>query len=140
MRIAVMADRPGLEAAVPEVYEESPAMLIIETDDESLVFVMEKPDDIGAYAAVMAWYDCEAVVCSRHIGQEAFEPLAAACVTRYDGAGLPVMEAARRALGSRLELVCDYEERPDAHSETVVRVTSGRGQRRTNLAECKQAD
>jgi predicted Fe-Mo cluster-binding NifX family protein len=116
MRIAVMANRPELEATVPEVYEESPAMLIIETDDESVVCVMQKPDDLGEYAVAMEQYDCEAVVCSSHIGQEAFEPLVAACITRYDGAGLSVMEAAQRALDSRLELVREYEGGPGCTS------------------------
>jgi predicted Fe-Mo cluster-binding NifX family protein len=116
MRIAVMADRPAPEAAVPAIYEESPAMLIIETDDESVVCVMEKPGDLREYVTAMEQYDCEAVVCSFHIGQEAFEPLVAACITRYDGVGLPVMEAARRALDNRLELVREYEGGPGCTS------------------------
>jgi predicted Fe-Mo cluster-binding NifX family protein len=116
MRIAVMADRLGTDALVPAVYEESSAMLIVETDDESVVFAMEKPAGLSEYAAAMTRYDCEAVVCTPRIGQEAFEPLAAACITRYDGVGLSVMEAARRALSSRLELVREYEGGPGCAS------------------------
>jgi predicted Fe-Mo cluster-binding NifX family protein len=116
MRIAVMADCLAPDALVAAVYEESSAMLIVETDDESVVFSMEKPENLREYAAAMEEYDCEAVVCTPHIGQDAFEPLVAACITRYDGSGLAVMEAARRALGNRLELVREYEGGPGCTS------------------------
>ena len=116
MRIAVMADRPALDALVPEVYEDSPAMLVVETDDNSIVEAVENPADLLEYAAVMVNCDCEAVVCTPHIGQEAFEPLVAACITRYDGRGLAVLEAAHRAEQSRLEIVREYEGGPGCTS------------------------
>jgi predicted Fe-Mo cluster-binding NifX family protein len=116
MRIAVMADRAAPDALVSAVYEESSAMLIVETDDGSVVWIMERPEDLSEYVTAMERFECEAVVCTHHIGQDAFEPLAVACITRYDGAGLPVMEAARRALNSRLELVREYEGGPGCTS------------------------
>ena len=52
---------------------------------------------------------CEAVVCSKHIGKECFEPIADAGVTRYDGTGLGVIAAAHGAEDGTLPLIPDYE-------------------------------
>jgi predicted Fe-Mo cluster-binding NifX family protein len=108
MRIAVAASSPAVDAVVPDTYECSPALLVIETDDMSLVGAVVGPNMEEYYNTIMD-YDCEAVVTSSRIGQEAFEPLAKACITRFDGKGLPVLEAAAGALHNRLALVSDYD-------------------------------
>ena len=115
MRIAVMADRPTLDATVAEIFEESPAMFVIETDDNSVVELIEGPD-VEKYITAMLMNECEAVVCTPQIGEDAFEPIAGAGITRYDGNGLPVLEAARRALFNELGLVTDFEGGTGCHS------------------------
>jgi predicted Fe-Mo cluster-binding NifX family protein len=117
MRIAVMADSTGQDARVPDEYESSPAMLVVETDDGSVVAAVEGPDT-EKYLSIMVEQDCEAVVLGPHIGQKAFEPIAGACITRFQGDGLPVMEAARRALYNDLEIIADFEGGPGCDSGT----------------------
>ncbi len=115
MRIAVMADRPSLDATVPGEFESSPAMVVIESDDESLVCAVEGPD-VTKYVQTMVAFDCEAVVCSPKIGQEAFEPIVRACITRYNGQGLSVLKALRGALYNRLDIIREYEGGPGCDS------------------------
>ncbi len=117
MRIAVLADSPDLKALVPDEYETSPALLVVETDDWSVVATVEGPDN-RAYIAKMRETDCEAVVCGPHIGQEAFDPIANACITRYQGEGLTVLDAAKKALYNRLPIIREYEGGPGCDSGT----------------------
>ncbi len=88
---------------------------MIETDDMSLVAAVTGPD-MEEYMKAMQDYDCEAVVTSPQIGQEAFEPIAAACITRFNGKGLPVLKAASGALYNRLELISEFDGGPGCES------------------------
>ena len=108
MKIAVMSDRADLCGVVPDSFETSPVLLVIETDDGTITQVFEgKPAQ--DYAAEIARAGWEAVVCGKHIGKDCFEPIADACVTRYDGTGLPVGKAALAADRGTLPLIPDYE-------------------------------
>ncbi len=111
MLIAVMSDRPDLSGHVPDCFETSPALLLIETDGDRLIqaFSGAAPEE---YAARIVESGCEAVVCSSHIGQACFDPIADACVTRYDGEGLDVLSAARGAEDGTLPLIPEYEGGP----------------------------
>lgn len=108
MKIAVMSDRADCSGRVPDTFETSPYLLLIETDDSTLVrcFADKSAEE---YAAVIAKEGWEAVVCGPHIGKACFEPIADACVTRYNGAGLPVCDAALAADRGRLPLIPDFE-------------------------------
>ena len=115
MLIAVMSDRPDLSGTVPERFEGAPVLLLIETESGLL-----RRADTGLsaekYAANIAASGCEAVVCGRHIGQACFDPIADAGVTRYEGAGLNVLEAARGADRGTLPLIPEYEGGPGCAS------------------------
>ena len=111
MLIAVMSDTPSLSGIVPDRFETSPALLLIETEGALLVEAASG-QQAEAYAARIAGCGCEAVVCSRHIGQACFDPIADACVTRYDGEGLDVLSAARGAEDGTLPLIPEYEGGP----------------------------
>ena len=117
MLIAVMSDRADLTGHVPDRFETSPALLFVETDDGSL-----RRAETGAsaedYARMIAESFCEAVVCGSHIGKECFTPIADACVTRYDGAGLGVLDAARAAERGTIPLIPEYEGGPGCASGT----------------------
>jgi len=108
MLIAVMSDRNDLSGVVPDTFETAPVLLLIETDSDTVARCYE--GKTGAeYAAEIASAGWEAVVCGPHIGKDCFEPIADACVTRYNGAGLPVAEAAKKAELGRLPLIPDFE-------------------------------
>ena len=115
MLIAAMSDAPALTGTVPERFETSPALLLIETDGARLVSA-----DAGLppaeYAVRIAESGCEAVVCGRHIGQACFDPIADVGVTRYDGAGLNVLDAAIAAERGVLPLIPEYEGGPGCAS------------------------
>ena len=117
MLIAVMSDRADLDGRVPDRFETSPALLLIETDGDRLIAA-----DHGAcaadYAAKIAGCGCEAVVCGVHIGKECFDPIADACVTRDAGAGLNVLAAAHGAERGTLPLIPEYEGGPGCSSGT----------------------
>lgn len=117
MLIAVMSDRADLAGRVPERFETSPALLFIETDGDRLVKALS---DRSAqdYAAEIAASFCEAVACGVHIGKDCFEPIADACVTRYDAGGLDVLAAAHGAERGTLPLIPEYEGGPGCASGT----------------------
>ncbi len=115
MLIAVMSDAPALTGVVPERFENSPALLLIETEGGRLVSE-ETGDPAEAYAARIAACGCEAVVCGRHIGQKCFDPIADAGVTRYEGGGLNVLDAAIAAERGTLPLIPEYEGGPGCGS------------------------
>jgi len=107
MLIAVMSDRAGIEGRVPDTFEKSAAVLVVETDTNTVISVCE-----GAPAALTAAIlaaDAEAVVCGKHIGKDCFTPIADACITRYDGTGLDILSAALGGDRGTLPLIPDYE-------------------------------
>ena len=58
------------------------------------------------------------MVCSEHIGQDCFDPLANESITRYEGAGLNVMEASVLAEKNRLTIIPEYEGGPGCSAGT----------------------
>ena len=117
MKIAVMSDRPDLQGQVPDSFEKSQALLMIETADGSLQEAVsgQTPE---AFAERIAASGCEAVVCGPHIGKACFDPIAEACITRTDGAGLEVCTAALRADRGTLPIIPEYEGGPGCGSGT----------------------
>ncbi len=117
MLIAVMSDRADRSGRVPDCFEESPSLLLIETDGDRLVRAFEG-ESAERYAARIIESGCEAVVCGRHIGKDCFGPIADAGVTRYEGSGLDVIAAARGADRGTLPLIPEYEGGPGCGSGT----------------------
>lgn len=110
MLIAVAASGAGEQAQVPESYEESTALYIVETDDGSVVASYGEPGEGGlSFAERVLEHDCEAVACGRFLTPAAFERLATSSVSRYYAAGLPVREAAQAADRGLLPLLTDHE-------------------------------
>ena len=109
MRIAVAANGKDLRAMIPERFEESEALIIVETDDFSVVDIFDKRDDNGVFFAdKTVEYDCEAIVCGI-MQMEGHEIVAEGCVTRYNGSGHTVEEGAKGALHNTLPYITDYE-------------------------------
>ena len=78
MRIAVAT---GPET-VPAAMEESTRLLVLETDDGSILDERPGPDPLG-FAALALQYDCEAVACGKITDPTAFERPTENGVTRY---------------------------------------------------------
>ena len=117
MRIAVLSDQKHLQGHVPDTFETSPFVLLVETDDSSLRTAKKctTPD-----ALVKAVIDsrCEAVVCGEHIGKDCFDPIADEGITRYIGTGLSVLTAADAAVRNALPIIREYEGGPGCSSGT----------------------
>ncbi len=110
MLIAVAAGSVSGAETVPESYEESRSLWIIETEDGSVLKCYEAQGDPGLFFAERTVaHACEAIACGRFHTPEAFEYLAGNCITRYYAAGLPVQEAAMASDRGVLPLLTDYE-------------------------------
>ena len=117
MLIAVMSDRAELSGRVPDRFEASPALLLIEAGDGRLIRAFSGAS-AADYVRKIVESGCEAVVCGCHIGKECFDPIADAGVTRYDGDGLNVLDAALAADRGTLPLIPEYEGGPGCASGT----------------------
>lgn len=95
MKIAVAANGNTLEDMIPDTFEESAFLLIVETDDGTYE-AFKNPEGRGGAGMAMTReilkQDCEAVICGV-IEKEAFEELAAAQITRYMGANRSAADA-----------------------------------------------
>ena len=110
MLIAVATNGSNPGAVVPETFEESTNLLIVETDTDSVLTVYNSHSDDGNlyFAKKTILHDCEAIVCGK-MQMAGFEELASNSVTRYYGSGLPAVEAAKAAEQNILPLITDYE-------------------------------
>ena len=109
MRIAAAAKGMDLESIIADRYEESRALLIVETDDLSVVAAYQNEDADGTFMGKkIIEYGCEAVVCGI-MQKNGFEILANEGVSRYHGAGLKVREGITGSLYNRLPLIPDFE-------------------------------
>ena len=110
MLIAVTAGGKKSEC-VPETYEESDSLYIIETETLSVTAQFKATEDHGMlFAEKTAEYRCEAIACGRFTEKSSFEVLADQGITRYYAAGLPILEAAAAAEQSVLPLMTEFEE------------------------------
>ena len=117
MLIAVMSDRAEMGGCVPDCFETSPALLLVETDGDRLIRAFSGAS-AAEYTQKIVESGCEAVVCGCHIGKDCFDPIADACVTRYDGGGLDVLDAAHGAERGTLPIIPEYEGGPGCSSGT----------------------
>jgi len=106
MKIAISANGNTLNDIVPEEFEKSPYLLIVETDDMSYeVFPNPDPDGLGLeMAEKIVEEDCEALI-SGTIEKPAFEVLVAAHVTRYYGANTVGKEALDKMEVRKLDFI-----------------------------------
>lgn len=109
MYIAATATKNTMEAFIPERFENSPYLLIIETDDGTIKEIFEAKDSKGLhFANMIKQFDCEAVACGI-MQKEAFEIVALAGITRCLGTGCSVKEAVYAAMNNMLPYITDFE-------------------------------
>jgi predicted Fe-Mo cluster-binding NifX family protein len=107
MKIAVAANGSTLEDLVPVKFEDSPYLLIVETDDGSYE-AFRNPEGQGGDGVVMTReimrQDCEAVICGS-IEKPAFTELMIAQVTRYLGSNRSAHDALRLMDAYQLDII-----------------------------------
>ncbi len=106
MKIAVAAGGRTLEDRVPDSFEQSPYLLIVETDDGSWE-VYQNPEKDGAGLALtreIINQDCEAVI-SGSIEKPAWQELMIAQVTRYLAVDCSAGEALRLMDANQLDFI-----------------------------------
>ncbi len=107
MKIAVAANGSTLEDLVPGIFEESPYLLIVETDDGSYE-AFKNPEGQGGAGLAMTReilkHDCEALI-SGSIEKPAFEELMLAQVTRYLGTNCSAADALRLMDENQLDFI-----------------------------------
>lgn len=108
MLIAVLASKPELDGIVPGTFELSPSVAVVETDNSAIVH-FQKINEPEELVECILRSNCEAIVCGPHIGKTCFDPIADAQITRYEGEGLTVLEAAKSAELSLLPMLTDFE-------------------------------
>ena len=105
MLIAAAAQGPGLDAIIPEKYEDSTHLIIVETDSMEILGCHEKQDALGqCFVKPMAECWCEAIVCGK-IPREIFTQIADNGISRYNGAGLSAEAGLRGAEDNSLPLM-----------------------------------
>ncbi len=107
MKIAVAATGNTMEDVVPDTFEESRYLLIVETDDGSC-HVFPNPEAGEGPGLAMAReiisQDCEAVICGS-LEKPAYDELMIAQVTRYLGPNLRASEALRLMEAYQLDII-----------------------------------
>ena len=105
MLIAAAAKGPGLDSIISENYEESSHLLIVETDTMEIFSLLENTDGQGqCFVAPMADSWCEAIVCGK-IPWDVFVQIADQGISRYNGAGLTVLEGLKGAEDNSLPMM-----------------------------------
>ena len=108
MRIGIATDNNTEEAKVSETLEGSGFLIIVETETMHAEEIVPNAGGGSNYPEALERHSCEAIVCGT-IQQELFEPIAAKQITRYNGYGLSIGEAAEAAHYDILPLIVIYE-------------------------------
>ena len=105
MLIAAAAQGSTLDSLIPEKYELSSHLLIIETDTMEIIEVCEKQDDMAeSFLAPLEKHWAEAIVCGK-IPQGIFAKIADMGISRYNGAKLTVSAGIKGAEENLLPLM-----------------------------------
>ena len=105
MLIAAAAQGKELTAIIPEIYEQSSHLIVVETDTMEIVACHEKQDELGgSFVEPIAALWCEAIVCGK-IPREIFTRIADLGVSRYNGANLSVADGIKGAEDNSLALM-----------------------------------
>lgn len=107
MKIAFTTNESSIDAIVSKTFEGSNFLLVVETDDLSMKIYKKTDNDGIDYAKKIIEEDCEAVITGT-IEESAFEPIAAACVSRMKGTGYTVKDALALMNTYKLEIIRDF--------------------------------
>ena len=120
MKIAVAADAAGMTGMISSRLSEAKALLIIGMDDnpESAEIIKSMSNSsVASMAEAAVAENCEAII-SGGLEMEAFIILADAQVTRYNGAGMTVIEGLRKMQDKSLGCFTRHENEPNDGQHT----------------------
>ena len=114
MKIAVALLENDINTLIPERFEESKGLLVVETDTmETVAYLTED------WPSAMDELLCEAVICGKMYDPILFENIAMRCITRYFAGGLTGLEAIQAMLNYELPIIRDYEGGPGCASDHI---------------------
>lgn len=117
MKIAITATGKTLADRVFKTFEESPFLLIYETDDKTFKVIDHdlKNDPQGqALANSVVDHKCEAVI-TGEIDEKAFYLIADEGITRFKADGMIICEAIVEMEARTLAYIRDYKDAPPDH-------------------------
>lgn len=110
MLIAVAASEMDGRIIVPETFEESERLYIVETEGmKTIALYNRKQDDPCFLARKVVYHKCEAIACGKFTGPEAFDVIADGYITRYNATGIELYEAADAAERGKIPVTTKYE-------------------------------
>ncbi len=119
MLIAVASDGRDLDSPVSGTLETCRSLLIVNMETGEIQSHENSGDPSGLLlAGIIVEKDCEAVI-SGGLGPAAFDLIADACVTRYDGSGLSAREALLLMDQNRLGFLNPDTEICHSHHESA---------------------
>ena len=110
MKISVAVIGDQARSPIPERLDQATHLFIIDADQLAVlrIFTTEETTDRDiAFARQTLSEDCEAIICGE-MEERAFELLAAACVSRYNGTGYHASQATRLINARQLPLIREY--------------------------------
>ena len=113
LKVAVAAFGPALDQLVPERFEDTVCLLIVDAETDAILDVVEGTGEEPLaqslfFSQKVADFDCEAILCGE-LEQQAFAVLAEEnCITRYLASGLGVQESIHLMNAYALPLITDY--------------------------------
>lgn len=109
MRIAMTMDGTALESAVSSEFDTSPYLLVVRRS-ETAIEAIEEIADLTAEQLAQKIIDlnCEGIITGSFKSQQAFDLLADACLTRFQGAGHSGVEALELMKNRTLPLIRNF--------------------------------
>lgn len=117
MVIAVASDTPGFGGKVPELFSDTPYLLVVDMENGDILDIIARTSAPGSkeeqdifLAREILRFDCGGVLCGP-VERPPFLVIAdEGQVTRYNAAGMDVYEALSKADRRELELIRDHIE------------------------------
>jgi len=108
MKIGIVTDKNTEDAVVAESLEKGGYLIVVETDTMAALAMIPNEGDGDNFPQALIDNNCEAVVTGT-IQQKAFDAIAEAQITRYNGYGLDIGTAAESAHFDILPLTIAFE-------------------------------
>ena len=115
MRISIAVTENTPKGKIPENLADARYLFIVEAEENQVVHIEDgsrsRQPDVDFAKATLSW-NCEAIVCGGDIEREAFDILADAQISRYDGYGLHASQVLKQLYLYQLPLIREYRGGP----------------------------
>lgn len=128
MRISIAVLEKIPKGKIPEKLADARYLFIVETEQNQVIHIEDGTQsshpDVDFAKATLKW-DCEAIICGAEIEREAFDILADAQVSRFDGFGFNASQVLKQLYLYQLPLIrecrggtgCQGHQHPHHHEE-----------------------